>query len=79
MNLGAEKNFLSIENGQKKFAKSMANDDFSEPARRADSKNPIFIFFANFWARVTPGALGVVLVGFWEARQLSPFLGRGSV
>ena len=24
--------------------KSMANDDFSAPPRRADSKNPIFIF-----------------------------------
>ena len=24
--------------------KSMANDDFSEPPRRADSKNPIFSF-----------------------------------
>ena len=26
------------------FTKYMANDDFSEPPRRADSKNPIFIF-----------------------------------
>ena len=27
--------------------KSMANDDFSEPPRRADSKNPMF-FFSRF-------------------------------
>ena len=26
------------------FTKYMANDDFSKPPRRADSKNPIFIF-----------------------------------
>ena len=28
--------------------KSMANDDFSEPPRRADPKTPIFIFFCRF-------------------------------
>ena len=59
------------------FAKYMANDDFSEPPRRAGSKSPIFIYFADFWAWVTPGARGSVSIGFWEARQLSPFLGRG--
>ena len=36
-----------------------------------------FSFFAEFWARVTPGARGSVFVGFWEARQLSPFWGWG--
>ena len=54
----------------------MANDDFSEPPRRADSNDPIFIF-CRFWVRVTYEAQGSVLVGFWGSRQLSPFWGRG--
>ena len=54
--------FLSIENGPSSPPKCMANDDFSEPPRRADSKNPIFIFFlAEVWVRVTLGAPGVNL------------------
>ena len=46
------------------------------PPQRADSKN-LISFFADFWARVTPGARGSVSVGFWEACQLSPFGGGG--
>ena len=40
----APKNFLSIENGQEKFAKYIANDDFSEPPQGTDSRNPIAKF-----------------------------------
>ena len=57
------------------FTKYMANDDFLEPPRRADSKNPIFIF-----CRLGLGHLrgpGSVSVGFWGSRQLSPFWGEG--
>ena len=52
----------------------MANDDFSEPPRRADSQNPIFIF-PDFWVWVTSEARGSVSVGFWGSCQLSPFWG----
>ena len=55
-------------------SKYMANDDFSEPPRRADSKIP-FSFFADFWVWVTSEARGSVWVGFWGTRQLSPFWG----
>ena len=58
--------------------KYMANDDFSEPPRRTDSKNSIFIFFSDFWVWVTCEAQGSVSVGFWGSRQLSPFWGGGS-
>ena len=50
----------------------MANDDFSEPPRRADPKNPIFSF-SDFWVWVTSEAQGSVSVGFWGSCQLSPF------
>ena len=73
---GREK-FLSIKNGQKFSTKYMASDDFSEPPRRADSKNPIFIFFLDFWVRVTSEARGSVSVGFWGVPSIEPFLGRG--
>ena len=53
----------------------MANDDFSEPPRRADSKNPIFFF--DFWVWVTSKAWGSDSVGFWGSCQLGPFWGRG--
>ena len=43
---------------------------FPEPPRRIDSKNPIFIFFANFWVRVTSEARGSVSVGFLGSRQV---------
>ena len=58
------------------FTKFMANDDFSEPPRRADSANPIFIF-ADFWVWVTSEAQGSVSEGFWGSCQLSPFWERG--
>ena len=58
------------------FTEYMANDPFSEPPRRADSKNPIFIFFADFWVWVTSEAQESVSLGFWGSRQLSP-LGEG--
>ena len=54
----------------------MANDDFSEPPRRADSKNPF-----SFFCRISgPGHLrgpGVSLGRILGARQLGPFLGGG--
>ena len=59
--------------------KSMANDDFSEPPQRADSKNPIFIF-AEFRVRATSGAWGSVSGGFWAgagAASIEPFWGGG--
>ena len=57
------------------LTKHMANDDFSEPPRRTDSKSPIFIFFfADYWVRVTSGARGVSL---GRTRQLSLFWLRG--
>ena len=37
-----------------------------------------FPFFADFWAWVTLGARGSASVGFWEAHQLSLFIGGGS-
>ena len=45
------------------FTQYMANDDFSEPPRRADSKNPVFIF-ADFSVWVTSEARGSVSLGF---------------
>ena len=54
----------------------MANDDFSEPPRCADSKNPIS-FFPDFWVWVISKAWGSDSVGFWGSCQLSPFLGEG--
>ena len=57
--------------------KYMANDDFSEPPRRADSKNPNFLFFPDFWVRVTSEARESVSVGFWGSCQLSPFFWGG--
>ena len=69
--------FLSIKVGRFFFCtKSMANDDFSEPPRCADSKNPIF-FFSDLWVWVTSEARGSVSVGFWGSCQLSPFFLRG--
>ena len=57
---------MSIENSHFFFTKHMANDDFSEALRRADSKNRIFFFFffAEFWVRLTSGVQGSVLAGF---------------
>ena len=55
----------------------MANDDFSEPPRRADSKISFSFFFADFWVWVTSEARGSVSVGFWGSRQLSLFGGVG--
>ena len=52
--------------------KYMANDGFSEPPRRTDSKNSIFIFLPNFACGSPPGPQGSVSVIFWEARQLTP-------
>ena len=60
-------------------AKYMANDDFSEPPRRADFNNPIFVFFfADFWVWVTSEAGASVSLGFWGSRQLSPLWGGSS-
>ena len=60
------------------FTNYLANDDFSEPPRRTDSKIP-FSFFAGSRVWVTSEARGSVSVGFWGSRQLSPFWGRRGV
>ena len=82
LNSGAEgtESFFCIENGQKYFfLKYMANDEFSEPPRRADSKNPIFIFCRIFG----PGHLrgpGVSLGRILGGRSIEPvFWGGGLV
>ena len=54
----------------------MANDDFSEPPRRADSKNPIF-FFSRFLGLGHLQGLGVRLGRIWGVLSLEPFLGGG--
>ena len=56
------------------FAKYMANDVFSEPPRRADSKNPIYTFSrilgpGHLWVRGV--SLGRILGG----PSIEPFLG----
>ena len=55
-----------IQNGQFFFTKYMASDDFSEPPRHADSKNPIFMIFflPIFGVWVTSEARGSVSLGF---------------
>ena len=53
----AEKNF-GHRNGPIFSTKHMSNDDFSEPPRRADSKNPVFFFFSELWVWVTSGGQG---------------------
>ena len=65
MKSGAEgaDNFLTIENGQfpPPPPKYMPNDDFSEPPRRADSKNPIFNSFCRISGPGHRRGLGVSL------------------
>ena len=56
----------------------MANDDFSEPPRCADSKNPIFIFcrFLGLGHLRGPGvSLGRIL----GVLSIEPYLGEGGV
>ena len=55
----------------------MANEDFSEAPRRADSKNPIF-FLLNFWVRITSGAQGSV-GRIFGVPSIEPLLGVGEV
>ena len=51
---------------------------FLNPLDALITKIPFsFFFFAEVCVRVTSGARGSVSVGFWGARQWSPFLGRG--
>ena len=50
----------------------MADDDFSEPPRRADSKNPIFIFCRIFGSGSPPGPGGQLVGLGGGGRQLSP-------
>ena len=56
----------------------MANDDFSEPPRRADSKNPIF-FFSQFLGLGHLPGLGVRLGRILGVLSIEPFLGEGGV
>ena len=58
------------------FTKSMANDDFSEPPRRADSKNPIF-FFSRFLGLGHLRGLGVRLSRILGVLSIEPLLGEG--
>ena len=67
---------MSIENGQFFSPNTWQMMSFLNPLNTLVSKIP-FSFFAKFWGRVTSGARGSVSVGFWEARQLSPFWGEG--
>ena len=53
--LKAPKMVLALKMVKFFFTKYMANDDFSEPPRRADSENPIVIFLPNFWSGSPPG------------------------
>ena len=54
----------------------MANDNFSEPPRRADSKNPIF-FFSRFLGLGHHQGLGVRLGRILGVLSIEPFLGEG--
>ena len=56
----------------------MANDDFSEPPRHADSKNPIF-FFSRFLGLGHLQGLGVRLGRILGVLSIEPFLGEGGV
>ena len=46
---------------------------FLNPLNALIPKIPFSFFFAEFWVRATPGPAGSVSVGFWGARQLSPW------
>ena len=54
----------------------MANDDFSEPPQRADSKNTIFIF-SRFLGLGHLQGLGVRLSMILGVLSIEPFLGEG--
>ena len=57
------------------FTKYMADDDFSEPPRRADSKNPIFIF-CRFLGLGHLRGPAVSLVRILGIPSMEPFWGR---
>ena len=80
MNSGAEgaEFFLRIKNGQFFFTKYMANDDFPEPPRHADSKTPIFIF-CQFLGLGHLWGLGVSLGRILGVPSIEPFLGTGGL
>ena len=59
------------------FTKYMANDDFSEPPRRADSKNPIFSFSRFFGLGHLRGP-GVSLGRILGVLSIEPLLGEGA-
>ena len=58
--------------------KYMANDDFSDPPQRADSKNPIF-FFSRFLGLGHLQGPGVRLGRILGVLSIQPFLGEGGV
>ena len=72
---GAEK-FLSTKIGRFFSIKYMANDDFSEPPRRPDSKNPIF-FFSRFLGLGHLQGLGIRLSRILGVLSIEPFVGEG--
>ena len=70
------RNFLPLKMVKIFFTKYIANDDFSEPPRRADSENPIF----SFCRFLGPGhlrGLGVSLGRILEVLSIEPFWGGG--
>ena len=75
---GAEKFFRALKLVDFFFTKCMANDDFSEPPRRADSKNPIF-FFSRFLGLGHLRGPGVRLGGILGVLSIEPFLGERGV
>ena len=60
------------------FTKYMANEDFSEPPRRADSKNPIF-FFSRFLGLGHLRGPGVSLGRILGVLSIEPFFFRGAL
>ena len=58
----------------KTFFSKYANDNFSEPPRRADSKNPIFIF-GRFLGLGRLRGPGVSLVRILGVPSIEPFWG----
>ena len=68
--------FLRIKIGQFFSRNIWQMISFLNPLDALIPKIP-FSFLADFWVRVTSEARGLVSVGFWGSRQLSPFWGRG--
>ena len=75
---GAKKIFRALKLVEFFFTKCMSNDYFSEPPRRADSKNPI-LFSSRFLGLGHLQGLGVKLGRILGILSIEPFLGEGGV